>query len=931
MVMIISGVHQSIEFLNYGNAPLMCIWYRTVEQPQLRQNLILEGFTPRFYVLGDKRGIQNDLIKDAYFDKKLKKDLWGNRVTRIDTFVSSDVGELRKNLFADLEHPEKAQMRTYQGKILLPRVLLIDSGVRGGFQADVGENCRASWQSFTPLEKPPLIPARVHYGDAECDSRGRIGIDEMLAEFSRPVTMYSWGDNYDYLHPNSVIWHPKWRGRNPFVVRKEYVYEPHQGFEGATADWSIFCFPDEVSMLKYLIKQISEREQPDIITGWNYTNFDIPYIVNRCRVLNEELSAEGSIRRIDVSRLSPACNLARDLGISSSNARVVAKINSHKGECYIPALETIDLEEVYKKYTAAEGKKESYTVDAIGWDVLKLKKRHYEGNIGQLWIDKPMEALMYNMRDWEICYFLDRKKKMLPQYDLYRREVGCTWRDVLYPATLLGTDQIRAANAKGIVLPTTYAVSKDEKKKKKKFKGAHVIDPIIGIHHRILCFDLKSLYLRLIDQWNISPDVYVKSEIAILHPERYIQTPNGMYWRMDEDGFTRERVRYYQDKRNEFRNLAAKLLKERGAEDPEYIDADDRQKAYKTFSLVFWGVFGHAGSELFWKPMAEAVTASGREVLLFTKERLESDDLKEAIFNFCGLDATVVVVYGDTDSNYASIDFHNEDANSDYDFIAKVADFISGWLGTQYPQVAAKWNCPESRMSIRCEKIASDYFMTLTEDEEAGKKCYSMKVVRILVQEMDNEVWKEVSIREEKGFETKRSDASKICREYQKQLFDIVLNEFYPEERHCFLALKRFILAKRKEYFATSRPLEDYAIPKGMSKSTDAYGKGKGGKKGKAQSQIRAAAYSNAVLNAGLFGGSKFYYVHVSSVPDIYPRTDVVAFQYANQLPAGFVVDYETMWEKQVVKKFNRVLRGLGLSVKEVLSGSRKAVATAWG
>ena len=910
---MIKGVHQSIEFLNYGNSPLLLVWYRTEDNPLLRQQIVVENFTPRFYVEGDQRHVKSKYIRKSYLSKKITQSLWHSKVTKVETWISSDVKLLRQNEFDGIQ--------TYQGNILLPRVLLIETGVRGGFWCNNVLNDKVDWKKFHPATGIQ-IPARIHYGDIEVDNRGDVDPDPNDPE--QAIVMISWIDNYDHLHPRSVVWHPKWANlKKPKLVKKKYIYE----YSKEEAEWNIYCFPDEISMLKYFIKRVGNVEDPDVMTGWWYTAFDMPYIINRCRTLNQG-RVDG---RLDIRKLSPLCRAADKLGISSSNAKVVAKVQADRPEIYLPGREVIDLLEAYKKYASSEGKKESYNLDFIGNLDLKLQKLHFEGNVGQLWFDDVLNCLRYNLRDAEICYFVDKVRGILKMYDLYRREVGCLWRDVLYPATVLGTDQIRAANAKGICLPTSYAVKKEDKKKK-KFKGAYVIMPIFGIHRNVFAFDLKSLYLRLIDQWNISPDVYVDPAVAALDYSSCIQTPNGLFWKRDEDGFARESVRYYQEKRNEFRNLAAKVQDEKGEDDPMFKVYDDQQKAYKQFSLVFWGVFGHEGSELFWKPMAEAVTSSGQEVLLFTKERLESDDLKQEIFNFCGLDVKIVVVYGDTDSNYAEVHFDDEDANNDKDFLTKVADRISEWLNKEYQKVADKWNCPKNCMSIRCEKIYEVYFMTLTEDMEPGKKCYAGKTCRVLVQEKGQEHWVPSNKTEFKGFEKKRSDNSPIGREIQGELLDLILDDFDPKRSQDFNRLHKFLTRKRKEYFTAQRPITDYAIPKSISKQIGQYGRiNKKGQKGSIPAHVRAANYSNLRLKMKFGKGAKIYYVYVKELPPRFPRTDVIAFQYAHQIPAGTVIDYQIMWEKQIQKKVERVLRGLNLKYNEVLSGKRQVGILEWG
>ena len=58
--------------------------------------------------------------------------------------------------------------------------------------------------------------------------------------------------------------------------------------------------------------------------------------------------------------------------------------------------------------------------------------------------------------------------------------------------------------------------------------------------------------------------------------------------------------------------------------------------------------------------------------------------------------------------------------------------------------------------------------------------------------------------------------------------------------------------------------------------------------------------------------GSKPKRVYIKSVNGKYPKTDVVAFEYANQVPPEFVVDWKTMLDKTIRQPISRIIEALG-------------------
>jgi DNA polymerase I len=107
-----------------------------------------------------------------------------------------------------------------------------------------------------------------------------------------------------------------------------------------------------------------------------------------------------------------------------------------------------------------------------------------------------------------------------------------------------------------------------------------------------------------------------------------------------------------------------------------------------------------------------------------------------------------------------------------------------------------------------------------------------------------------------------------------------------------------------RKYRRGEYPLDEVGIPGGIGKNLDSYEND--------DAQIRGAKYSNEHLGTDFKRGSKPKRIYIKTVTAKYPRTDVVCFEYADQVPPEFVVDWETMLEKTLKGPLSRIIEPLG-------------------
>jgi DNA polymerase I len=63
--------------------------------------------------------------------------------------------------------------------------------------------------------------------------------------------------------------------------------------------------------------------------------------------------------------------------------------------------------------------------------------------------------------------------------------------------------------------------------------------------------------------------------------------------------------------------------------------------------------------------------------------------------------------------------------------------------------------------------------------------------------------------------------------------------------------------------------------------------------------------------------GSKPKRLYIRQMPFKYPRTDVLCFEYADEVPVDAIIDRDTMLEKTMEQPIRRILEPLGFAWEE--------------
>jgi len=290
-----------------------------------------------------------------------------------------------------------------------------------------------------------------------------------------------------------------------------------------------------------------QSEYPDIITGWNVEQFDIPYLVNRITKIMSENEAK---------KLSPW---------NVINSKTLDLGMGRRGQGYsILGISTLDMITLYKKYASGGYSQESYRLDNIAHVELGEHKISYEefGTLHNLYKEDYQKFIDYNIKDVDLVDRIDDKGKFIELALTLSYDNKCNYEDVFAQVRMWDVICFHHLKSKNIVVPP---IEKHEKEA--AYVGAYVKDPIIGFHDWVASFDVNSEYPSVIMGSNISPETIVefdsysdamRSVIAsgvsvdkllnqsidtsFLKDENVCLTANGQFYRRDKQGFMPEMV-----------------------------------------------------------------------------------------------------------------------------------------------------------------------------------------------------------------------------------------------------------------------------------------------------------------------------------------------------------------------------------------------------
>jgi DNA polymerase-2 len=405
---------------------------------------------------------------------------------------------------------------------------------------------------------------------------------------------------------------------------------------------------DERAALDGFCARVRELD-PDVLTGWNVIDFDL-----------------AVLQRI-AARLNHPFLLGREPG-----ALRVRKAEGYfgSGQASIPGRVVLDGIDLLR---GAFVRMDEYSLDAVAREVLG------EGKAVAGDVHDRIGEILHNYRHDLAAFALYARTDARLAYDILARldlvRLACARSQL----TGMTPDRIGASIAsfdflylteltrRGIVAPTVRA---DDGLEHAPQQGGHVLEAVTGLHRNVWVFDFKSLYPSLIRTFNIDPLSYVEkpapqADLIRTGGAAFVRTP-GILPRMLDELFPRR-------------------------EEAKKAGDGVASHAIKILMNSFYGVLGAPSCRFYNTALVNAITGTGRELLLWSKAWFET--------------AGFAVLYGDTDSVF--VDSGSGDAESAQRLGRDLAAALNRDLGRYIDE---RWGVA-SRMELEFEKLYLRLFL----------------------------------------------------------------------------------------------------------------------------------------------------------------------------------------------------------------------------
>ncbi|MFP4116103.1 MAG: family B DNA polymerase [Candidatus Aenigmatarchaeota archaeon] len=519
-------------------------------------------------------------------------------------------------------------------------------------------------------------------------------------------------------------------------------------------------FRNEEAMLEEFLKIIEDYD-PDVITGYNVEDFDLPYLLTR-------------LKKYDLDRDFGRCGknvYARNYG-SGTDVNITGRVVV---DPYI-----ILKNDVYRRMMR-------YDLDTVSKELLGEGKEDVEyEEMKELWNsggEDLQRFVKYCEKDASLALRLLTEKSLLDKFF----ELAKTSRLLL--GDCFGGQTQRVSNMllyefmkRDFVFPQKPSDEEVGKRKDRReeeaLKGGLVLEPEKGLHTDscISVLDFKSLYPSIMGTYNICPSTLLggSPEEHGLDEEDVHESPSGGRFvkRDTRKGILAKTVEDLIDARTEVKKKR-KEAKQEGNEE-KYDRLDAKQHALKIMTNSFYGYTGYYRTRLYRLEIANAITSYGRRTIEKTR------DMVQEKFG-------IKTVYGDTDSIMVNAKTKNLDEAQDLS--QKISKFVTDEL--------------PGRLILEPEKIYRS-FLILTKKRYAGWAF-----------EKTNGDWEEDI--DMKGIETVRRDWPPIVSETMEDVIDIILKEGDINK-----AIEH-VQEKIEKLSRGEVPLEQLAVVKSITKKLENY------------------------------------------------------------------------------------------------------------
>ena len=357
---------------------------------------------------------------------------------------------------------------------------------------------------------------------------------------------------------------------------------------------------DEKSLLSAFIEDIRAID-PDVLTGWNFLDFDFPHLAERFQKFG----------------------LSFTLGRSQDSAKFFP--GDEDGGCYwrrrssaavVPGRQVLDALRIMRAGIQSRTAGQGFSLEEIAQKVLgEGKTIHETGDekiaaLDRLYKEDPVRFGEYCLRDAQLVLRILARTGLfrltLERASLTGVSLDKAWTSVVSFERIYGM-QLRRS---GIAQPPPNAADVTGA------AGGTVLDPEPGLFDNVAVFDFRSLYPTIMRTFNIDPLSHAR---VGEEKEKPVVAPNGAVFSRKPGLLPALITEYFATRR---------LALESGD--------DVAAQVYKILMNSFYGVLGTPACRYGKSELAGAITSFARKWLLFSRDWFNSRGLR--------------VLYGDTDS-----------------------------------------------------------------------------------------------------------------------------------------------------------------------------------------------------------------------------------------------------------------------------------------
>jgi DNA polymerase I len=692
------------DYVNLDNKPVVRLFGKSDDGKTVCA--FYKDYLPYFYVL--LKTEEKDLVD--FLEKKFPNLIV--KIKEVEKFLPIGFQEKKTKLYKiTLKDPSQTPVvreelwkqtfikDIYEADILFKYRFLADHGLSGmkwvkvsgesGGTTTVKSHKMITAKKIEPIEQDTNVPLKYMSIDIEI-----IPSKDKLPD-----------SRHDQIIMMSMSFFPAFDSHNTLVLVAKIVGKKER---------DVLVFNNEREMLEEFLKIVEEYD-PDVITGYNINNFDMPYILER-------LTASKLPRFIGRCNQKPA--MTRKFGMKTKNTvtgRVVVDVYELIKESVGKGLLRL------KRYGLGDVSKELLGEGKVDIAHSEIEK-HWSGNEQQL-----SKLIEYSRKDAELALKLLLNNNMIDKFIELSKVSGMLLQDVLDggEATRVENLLLREFNKKDFVIPCKPNEAQIRKsaveRETKGLKGALVLEPSIGLHtNDIVYLDFRSMYPSIFMAYNICP-----TTLIIKETKNESNPSPGV-------NFVSPSVR-----KGIVPAILEEVLASRAKVRKEMAEAKDKniknmlgakQYALKIMANAFYGYTGYVRARFYVLDIASAITSCGRELIQRTKSIVEHDE-------------TMKVVYGDTDSIMVKLQTKNLDE------AFKIGAEIEQRINKELTGI----------VSIKIESVFKT-LLVLAKKRYAGLSC-----------EKVNGQWKEEIVM--KGIETVRRDWCDLTSKTLYGILDILLKE----------------------------------------------------------------------------------------------------------------------------------------------------------